>query len=104
MLESCQIEEELMTFLSRQTLEGQTITPQTDLLDEQILDSMLMMDLILHVEKTYGVYLDVTDLSPRHFRTVAVLAALIREKIDGNQVIPEQPAEVPIPPAVDVAR
>ncbi|MGD9857087.1 MAG: acyl carrier protein [Planctomycetaceae bacterium] len=81
MINAHQIAGELARFITRQSGPGEPITSHTDLLETQILDSLLMMDLVLHLEAAYGIVMDVDDLSPRHFRSVASLARLIGEKL-----------------------
>jgi len=84
MIDSHQITPELARFITRHSVPGEPITSHTDLLERQILDSLLMMDLVLHLESTYGIQMDVDDLAPRHFRTVASLARLIDEKLSAR--------------------
>ena len=50
---------------------------RTDLLAENILDSLAFVDLLLHLENCFGVTVDFDDLDVESFRTVAAIAALI---------------------------
>jgi len=45
-------------------------TLQTDLLETRILDSLLLMDLIFHIEEAYGVRFDSDQVNPSNFRTI----------------------------------
>lgn len=53
------------------------ITAETNLLDEGHLDSLFVMDLIVHIERQFGVVVDSREISPRNFRSVRTLTALI---------------------------
>jgi len=45
-----------------------------------LVDSFSLVDLALHVEDTYGVHLDDTELNADTFDTLSQLAALIRAR------------------------
>jgi acyl carrier protein len=53
------------------------ITADTDLIDSGYLDSILVMDVVLSIEKQYGVIIDSSEISPRHFRSVRTLAKFV---------------------------
>lgn len=53
------------------------ITAETDLIDSGYLDSILVMDVVLSIEKQYGVVIDSSEISPRHFRSVRTLAKFV---------------------------
>jgi acyl carrier protein len=46
-------------------------------LDSGYLDSLLVMDFVLCIEKQYGVAIDSSEISPRNFRSIQTLAALV---------------------------
>jgi D-alanine--poly(phosphoribitol) ligase subunit 2 len=52
-------------------------TPDTDLLETGRLDSVGMVELLLQVEKRFGIRVDVEDLEVDHFRSLVTIAALI---------------------------
>ena len=56
------------------------ITAETNLLDEGYLDSLLVMDMVVHIEKQYGVAIDSADISPQHFRSIRTLAMFVTEQ------------------------
>jgi acyl carrier protein len=60
------------------------ITVETDLLAEGLLDSLLVMDLANSIEREYGVSINNADISPRNFRTVRALAALVQSRRAGG--------------------
>lgn len=57
----------------------QPLTPETDLF-EAGLDSMAIMQLLLHIEDNFQVALEPADLSRENFKTVTKIAALIESK------------------------
>jgi acyl carrier protein len=71
------IEDGLLKWCNNRFRAPVPITAETDLLDSGYLDSLLVMDVVLSIEKQYGVALESTDISPRHFRSVKALAALV---------------------------
>ncbi|MBA3315621.1 MAG: phosphopantetheine-binding protein [Planctomycetota bacterium] len=71
---------DLLNFVSGRVPEGESVTVETDLLETELLDSLLIMDLVAHIESAYGVKLENADIAPRHFRTVDSLARLVAER------------------------
>ena len=53
------------------------ITAETNLLDEGYLDSLFVMDLVVHIEKQHGVAIDSQDISPQNFRSIRTLTTLV---------------------------
>ena len=74
------IEADLVEFVSSRAASEEAIAPQTDLLENDLLDSLLIMDLVAHIESAHGVQLSNADIAPRNFRSVSALAALIARK------------------------
>jgi acyl carrier protein len=59
-------------------------TPETDLLATGRLDSIVMVELLLHLDKRFGLRVDFDeDLDNDHFRTLAAIAALIAARRNG---------------------
>jgi acyl carrier protein len=52
------------------------ISPETDLLEAGILDSIAVLDLICFLEARFKISLPVEEFVPENFRTVAAIAAL----------------------------
>ena len=74
------METKLLEILQNEVLDtDQPLTAETDLF-EAGLDSMAIMQLLLHVEDHFGVELDPADLSRENFQTVPKIAALIESK------------------------
>ena len=75
-----QICDDLVRFVGSRVPDDEPIDAETDLLEAELLDSLLIMDVVAHVEKTFGVKLDNADIAPRNFRTAGSLASLIAER------------------------
>ena len=56
---------------------GIRLTGDTLLLDQKILDSVGMLDLLLFVEKTFDIEVPEEDISPDNFDTINKLAAYV---------------------------
>ena len=74
------IRDELLGFVATRVPAGEPLTAETDLLETELLDSLLVMDVVAHVESAYGVKLENSDIAPRNFRTVAAIAGLVAER------------------------
>lgn len=74
------IQADLLQFLSTRVSDEEELTPETDLLENELLDSLLIMDLVAHIEKTHQVKLSNADIAPRHFRTIESLTNLVTER------------------------
>jgi len=74
------LRDELLRFVAARVPAGEPVASDTDLLESELLDSLLIMDVIAHVEAAHGVKLDNADIAPRHFRTVEAIAALVAAK------------------------
>jgi len=61
------------------------VTLQTDLLENGLLDSLLLMDLIFHIEEKYGVRFDSDQVNPSNFRTIVDIV---------NFVLNQEPASL----------
>lgn len=75
-----QISGELVRFIADRVPDDEPVSADTDLLDTELLDSLLIMDLVAHIEKVFGVKLENADIAPRHFRTAGLLAKLVVER------------------------
>jgi acyl carrier protein len=71
------VEQELLSFIASRVASGAQLATDTDLLEDELLDSLLIMDVVAHMEGRYGVRLENTDIAPANFRTVERLAGLI---------------------------
>ena len=71
------IECKLVDFVQTVTTDT-SINGQTDLLMENVLDSLLLMDLVIVIENEFGVTLSGADIAPHNFRTLAKLASIVQ--------------------------
>tara|TARA_B110000467_G_C18229469_1_gene427781 strand:+ start:561 stop:806 length:246 start_codon:yes stop_codon:yes gene_type:complete len=53
-------------------------TLDTDLLDTGLIDSLTMVDLLTHLENTYGFTVVMEDLDPEYFRTLQTIAEYVQ--------------------------
>jgi acyl carrier protein len=65
-----ELEGDLMHFVQSRGARYAQATLQTDLLETGILDSLLLMDLIFHIEGAYGLRFDSDQVNPSNFRTI----------------------------------
>ena len=70
----------LIEFITTEAATPTKTTSQTDLIETELLDSLMLMDLVMFVEQTWGVSLMGHDFSPAHFRTVEKLGELIESR------------------------
>ena len=75
-----EIRADLLDFLASRLPEGSDLEIETDLLTDELLDSLLIMELVAHAEAMHGAALANTDITPRNFRTVRTIANLIIER------------------------
>ncbi|QDU98651.1 acyl carrier protein [Lignipirellula cremea] len=76
------IEQELLEFVSQNADYTGEMDKTVDLIDESILDSLLVTDLALFIESSYGVTLGVGDISPGKMRSVERIAQLVCTKLE----------------------
>ncbi len=76
-LERQHVEADLLAFVRARGLDHARVAAGTDLIDGGLLDSLLLTDLILHIEERYGLALDGGEVSPANFRTVAAIVDLV---------------------------
>jgi acyl carrier protein len=79
------IESAVLAFLQAQCPHIDSMNVETELVESGIIDSLLMMDMIVHIESEYNVRLGAADLSPGNFRTITALAALVASKSSSMQ-------------------
>ncbi|MFJ5178438.1 acyl carrier protein [Streptomyces griseoviridis] len=69
------IENELLKFLELRT--GKPWSPDMDVFGSGGLSSLFAMELVVHLERTYGVSVRGADLQMEHFRTARRMTALV---------------------------
>ena len=50
------------------------------LLELSVIDSLVMVDLIVYLEKTYNITIDEDDMVPENFDSVAAIVAYVRRR------------------------
>jgi len=78
-----QIEEHIRDFVSRNLLYsdmGFTYPDDASFLQEGIIDSLGVMELVAFAQKAFGVKVDQPEVTTAHFDSVAKLAAFVRRK------------------------
>ncbi len=73
-------EERLIEFFRQNAVTAASIEPTTDLIDIGAMDSLMLMELVLFVEETWGVSLMGHDFSPSHFRSIERLTLLVEAR------------------------
>ena len=85
MITTSSIEANILAYLQDHVEAIGSVQGDTDLLQTGLLDSLLVMDLVAHVEACYRVRLKHTDVTPENFRTAKCLAALIASELVRGQ-------------------
>ena len=78
-----QIEDEIKQYLAKNILfsdEGYDYPEDASFLDEGIVDSVGVLELLMFVSKTFGVTVNQDDIKPENFDSVANLAAFVRRQ------------------------
>ena len=73
-------EERLIVFFRQHAVTTTSIERTTDLIDIGAMDSLMLMELVLFVEETWGVSLMGHDFSPDHFRSIERLTSLVEAR------------------------
>ncbi len=68
----------ILQFVQQQS--GVELEADTDLIEEGVLDSLLITDLMMHIQDEHGVALSVSDISPRKMRSVETISQLVSKK------------------------
>jgi acyl carrier protein len=79
-----QLEADIVQFLQSRCLHREEVTSHTDLLEEGLLDSLLLVDLIFQIEDRYGVRFESEHVSPDNFRTVYTIANLVMDQLQSH--------------------
>jgi acyl carrier protein len=77
------IEQQIAAFIANKILfskKGYTHSFDASFLEEGIVDSTSILELVLFTEKTYGVSVDDSEITPDNFDSVKKLADFVRSK------------------------
>jgi acyl carrier protein len=75
-----QLGADLMQFVRSRGSRHAAVTSRTDLLESGLLDSLLLMDLIFHIEEAYGVRFDSDQVNPSNFRTIEDIVSCVQNQ------------------------
>ncbi|MBX9709749.1 MAG: acyl carrier protein [Xanthobacteraceae bacterium] len=75
-----QIEADILQFVRSRCPQYPALDPETDLLEEGLLDSLLLIDLIFQLEERYGIKLGSNHVSPANFRSVSAIVSLVQSQ------------------------
>ncbi|MBM4207639.1 MAG: acyl carrier protein [Gammaproteobacteria bacterium] len=78
-----QIENDIKEFIAKQFLfsdEGYPYEDDTSFLQEGIIDSLGVMELVTFVQDTYRIKVDPAEVTPEHFDSVTKLSAFVKAK------------------------
>jgi acyl carrier protein len=59
---------------------GTPLEPSDDLIQSGILDSMALMQVVLHLEKAYGVNVRPEEITEEHFQSTSAMARFVADK------------------------
>ena len=62
-------------------------SPDTDLFQQGILDSMSLVELLLQLEQTYGFTVSIMDLDTEHIRTIRKIAELVSAHVPAPALV-----------------
>ncbi len=71
------LEANLLRFVQLRGERYARVTSLTDLIETGLLDSLLLLDLILHIEELCGVQFESNHIDPSNFRTVSAIVNLV---------------------------
>jgi acyl carrier protein len=80
-----QLEADLMQFVRSRSSRHAAATVRMDLLESGLLDSLLLMDLIFHIEEAYGVRFDSDQVNPSNFRTIEDTVSFVLNRLSMPQ-------------------
>ena len=86
------IESHLLQWCNARLRPTMPIAVDTDLLGGGYLDSLLVMELAASLERQFGVTLENNEISPRNFRSVRALAALVASSHSRGRTVTEEAA------------
>lgn len=79
-----ELELKIQQFLVESTGDD-SLQVDTDLLASGLLDSLTMMDLVVHIEVEFEQRVALDDMRPERFQTIGSIAALIEQMRSGPQ-------------------
>ena len=74
------IREKVMTIL-RDTMHLDVPSPDTDLVEAGLMDSLGLVDLLMQLEQNFGLVVSLDDLEVDHLRSASRIGAFVTEQI-----------------------
>ena len=69
-----------ITALFRDKLELDVPSPETDLLQPGLMDSLKLVDLLVHLEQEFGLTISIENLDVEHVRSLTRIADFVRSQ------------------------
>jgi acyl carrier protein len=85
MPERTQVEADILTFVASRCPNYSGLALDTDLLEQGLLDSLLLIDVIFQIEERYGIKLGGEHVGPAHFRSPAAIVDLVMSQTASAQ-------------------
>jgi acyl carrier protein len=60
--------------------DGRLLTPDYELIDNEVIDSLGIFEIVSFVESSYGIEIDDEELAPENFETIGAIARLVERK------------------------
>jgi acyl carrier protein len=76
------VQAELLAFVRERTGVDAAFDAATDLIGTGVLDSLLLVDLVLHIDRVCGMALGAEDVTPDNFRNINSLARIVCQRSD----------------------
>jgi acyl carrier protein len=80
-----QLEADLIQFVRSRGSRYAGVILRTDLLESGLLDSLLLMDFIFHIEEAYGLRFDSDQVNPSNFRTIEDIVGFVLSQLSMPQ-------------------
>ena len=74
------IQQQLTDYLNQHADVYEEFDATTDLIDQDILDSLLVTDLVLFTQNQFGIELTARDITPENLSSIEQIATLVRDK------------------------
>src|SRR5437867_10682550 len=71
-----------ITAIFRDKLELDVLSPETDLLEAGLMDSLTFVDLLVHLEQEFGLTISIENLDVEHVRSLTRIADFVRSQRD----------------------
>ncbi len=86
MSDADRLREQLTSFFANE-MSLQIPSVDTDLFDTGVLDSLAFEQLLLHLEREFGVTMSVDDLEMDHFRSITQIAGFVAAHADSSTAL-----------------